>query len=375
MHRRISGRVPFLCAFVLLLVGLQLLMLGKNLHLDRYNISQTGYSTASMLLSSKYAEVMGDLPSSVKQKHPQSTTTDKHRVCSSFFSVMSSAYLPNEQRSTGGPCAGLGRYGEVLKRQSLQMAALNSTLTIFTSWSEQKLNRFEAECNKPFRELDRIFFQQFDADALLHKYNFTADQMRWIQNWHKTASHKEHVPERLADLLRIILAKENGMAYLDLDMIPVPPATSNRSQPADLYLESPCVAVPIWAEGNGALEIQNSGFCFTGRQLDHLIGRMKTLIDSKGETQVYPTYTDMGPKVFLHSLQSLIRLDPINLLFTTSNDDGSVSKVLNKAQRFDSEIYWFHLDSRFRGGNVGEDNKLGKAFDQIFDTYTPKALE
>lgn len=323
-----------------------------------------------MLLSSKYAEVMGDLPSSVKQKHPQSTATDKQRVCSSFFSVMSSAYLPHEKMPTKGPCAGLGVYKQVLQRQSQQMAALNSTLTIFTSWSEEKLNLFEAEC-KPFMELDRIFYQQFDADALLHKHNFTADQMRWIQNWHKTASHKEHVPARLSDVLRIILARENGMAYLDLDMFPVPPATSNRSQPADLYLESPCVAVPIWAEGNGALEIQNSGFCFTGRQLDHLIGRMKTLIDSKGETQVYPGYTDMGPTVFLHSLQSLILLDPTNLLFTTSNVDSGVSKVLNKAQRFDSEIYWFHLDGRFRGGNA---DKLGNALDQIFDTYTPKAL-
>lgn len=362
MHRCISGRVAILYAFVLL-VGFQLL----------YNISQRGYSTASMLLSFN-SEVMGDLPSSVKQKHPQSTTTDKHRVCSSFFSVISSAYLPHEQTAKT-PCAGLGHYGAVLKRQSLQMAALNSTLTIFTSWSELKLNRFENECNKSFKVLDRIFFQQFDADALLHKYNFTADQMRWIQNWYKTASHKEHVPARLADLLRIILAKENGMAYLDLDMIPVPPTTSNRSQPADLYLESPCVAVPIWAEENGALEIQNSGFCFTGRQLDHLIGRMKTLINSKGETQVYPTYTEMGPKLFLHSLQSLTRLDPTNLLFTTSNDDRGVSMVLNKAQLFDSEIYWFHLDGRFRGVNVGSDNQLGKAFDQIFDTYTPKALE
>jgi len=98
-----------------------------------------------MLLSFKEAEVMGDFPSSVKQKHPQSTTTDKHRVCSSFFSVMSSAYLPHEQMAKKGPCAGLGEYGEVLKRQSLQMAALNSTLTIFTSWSELKLNRFENE--------------------------------------------------------------------------------------------------------------------------------------------------------------------------------------------------------------------------------------
>jgi hypothetical protein len=288
---------------------------------------------------------------------------------------MSVAYLPEAQKKADF-CKSLynnnTRYTPVLDRQSKQMVALNSTLTIYTSWTDQQLSDFEA-C-KPSIHREGILYKQFDPDALLHKYNFTSDQIRWIQNWHMTG-HKGHVPAQLSDVIRILLARDNRMAYLDLDMFPVPPVTSSLSQPADLYLKSPCVAVPIWSEERGALEIQNSGFCFSDRQLDYLTEYLKNLIDSKGEEQKYKFYTELGPNVFQHSLQALTLLDPTKFLFTTNNNDNNVPKVRKKVAEYKSEIYWFHLDGHFRGSNIGANNKLGKTFDNLFDAYKPKALE
>jgi hypothetical protein len=221
---------------------------------------------------------------------------------------MSVAYLPSEEDNDVA-CGRLfeGRYVPVIERQNIQMAFMNSTLTIFTSWSEIQLTKYSSSCLPSARfqeQFPRINFRQFDPDQLLHKYNFTSQQITWMKDWSnmtKISSYadnsadlkrlrdamKSHVPARLADVWRILLAREYGMAYLDLDMFPI----SNYSQ---IYLGTPNVAVPIWSEETGALEIQNSGFCFTASQSDILIQKVKKLMNSYGEKQQYSMYTLFG---------------------------------------------------------------------------------
>jgi hypothetical protein len=358
-----SPRQQQLSYFFVPVVLLQVFIIaGLNRHLSSsYDHS---YSTT---------EKTSDLPSSNGVAVAASASAPSHPTCGSFFSVYSVAYIPGEQGK--GSCEtlyGTGRYTAVLERQSKQMVRLNSTLTIFTSWSENQLKSYSEKC-RPSVNYTGITYKQFDPDSQLEKHNFTTQQIGWIKNWHSTAEKKGHVPARLADLWRILIAKENRMAYLDLDMFPAPPSSSIRDgTAADFYLNSPNVAVPIWSEELGAFEIQNSGFCFASNQLDYLIETLKEIIQSKGESQNYAFYTQLGPNIFQHAIQTLSMLAATKILYTTSNGDSSLKKVRDKADKYGKELYWFHLDGRFRGGNIGAENKLGRTFDEIFDNYDPK---
>jgi hypothetical protein len=223
----------------------------------------------------------GDAAASLQQSNPE-------RLCNSFFTVMSGAFLPKEQ-TDGHRCEYFyrpdSRWGEVLNRQSQAMLRMNSTLTIFTSWTEQQIQNCQGR-----RYLPGIEERQFDPVDLLTKYGFTEEQIGWLQHWHEGQGKLTFrwASTRLSDVWRILLAREHQMAYVDLDMFHVHPS-------ADIFLGQPNVAVPIWEYGGtAALEIQNSGFCFTAAQLDILIHRLKVIVQSKGKEQVYSHYTELG---------------------------------------------------------------------------------
>jgi hypothetical protein len=59
---------------------------------------------------------------------------------------------------------------------------------------------------------------------------------------------------------------------------------------------------------------------------------------------------------------------PLRLLYTTSNKESNPKKVISKAAHYDNEIYWLHLDGRFRGGNIA---RLGEAYDEVFQAVVP----
>jgi len=312
-------------------------------------------------------------------------------LCKSFFSVMSAAFLPFEQRDAL-PCNKLyaGRYKPLLERHSKQMVKLNTTLTVFTSWSDMQ-KRTMPECQPLNSSPDNnTYYPNIierdlgDPYELLQYYNFSQQQQYWIsQVWHNYSEavryrpiyeHKKNVGARLADLFRILLAHRHQMAYLDLDMIPLLTATSTTTTTKqesfkNLFLATPNVAVPLWGDENGGLEIQNSGYCFTQKQLEYLIDRAKLIIDSTGPNQDYRRYTALGPTLFHRSIQTLTALAPTRLLFTTSNDDSSPTKVLRKIlqQYPTTDFHWLHLDGRFRGSNSGKGlDQLRGALDTVF---------
>ena len=300
---------------------------------------------------------------------------DDGPTCRAFFSIFSSAYTPKERYAVDDPkpCKqlfGVGRYRPVMDRQELQMAKANSTLTVFTSFSAEQLRH--PKCH-PQRNYTHVLFRQFDPDALLRLHGFAEQEVGWIRSWGDQKGVDPHVvAARGSDVLRVALAREHRLAYLDLDMFLAPPPAAPGRRPADLYLAGPVVAVPVWHQSQGALEVQNSGFCFTAAQLDHLLREQRAIIRSKGERQVYDRYTELGPNVFHHAIQALTALAPTRLLFTTSNRDASPRLVRKRRDLYRSEMYWFHLDGRFRGANIAV---LKEAFDQVFDGYDPRAAD
>ena len=74
--------------------------------------------------------------------------------------------------------------------------------------------------------------------------------------------------------------------------------------------------------------------------------------------------------MFHHAIQALTALAPTRLLYTTSNRDASPKAVRRRRELYRSEMYWFHLDGRFRGANIAV---LKEAFDQVFDGYEPRS--
>lgn len=299
-------------------------------------------------------------------------TSNKGPLCKSFFSIMSVSYLPFDQEDDSA-CKRFyeGRYLPLLERQSAHMTKLNSTLTFFTSWTERQQQSPLCKFNQS--DFPGLVEARLDPKALLRKFHFSEQQIRWIQTWHSTNPNREkyfvykrYVAARLSDLWRLLLAREHGMAYIDLDMFPV-------GSDSSVFLGSPNVAVPIWAQENGALEIQNSGFCFTNDQLDLLIERIRNTIQSKGEEQSYPIYTEIGPVLFTRSIQALSAMAPTRFLFTTCNRENGPAKVLGKVAHYNNEIHWFHLDSLFRGSQIKNDiSNLRNAFDQVFEGARPK---
>jgi hypothetical protein len=276
-------------------------------------------------------------------------------ACQGFFSIMVSAFVPGDQQV--GLCTLLynSRYRPLLEDHSRQMVRMNSTLTLFTTWTPEQL----AEEGCHLNDLPGIRTQQFDPIAILRKHGFSNDHIQWMEGWHnaafvaakqkkgglaKTARkilvHKYSA--RLADIWRVVLAKEHRLAYADMDMMYLSPHP-------EIYLKDPNVAVPVWGEELGAFEIQNSGFCFLPKQLDVLMRHQREILDAKGpaqaETEQYKLYTAMG--------KYEKRMCASTCIFVASSCD--VLFVCSFHRPIDSFPYPVHRPKRlstFHSGNV-----------------------
>ena len=268
------------------------------------------------------------------------------------------------------------RFAPMLEDHNRQMVAMNTTLTIFTTFTEEQLAQPGCHLN----HLSNIETKQFDPVTLLKKYHYTDEQIKWMKLWHKVGHKKDvngkrpekrvayhHYVTRLADIWRVLLAREYHMAYADLDMMYLSPHK-------EVYLKQPNVAVPVWAEEKGAFEIQNSGFCFNSAQLDVLIRKQQLLINSKGPQQAlveqYTVYTSMGPVLFQKSIQEMMYHGPIRLYLTSCDDDTDVKRIVTKQKQY--QFVWIHLDSRFRGGHM---SNLREIHIELREKCIPPKLE
>jgi hypothetical protein len=142
------------------------------------------------------------------------------------------------------------------------------------------------------------------------------------------------------------------MSYIDLDIVFL------MFDPR-VYWNKPNVAMPIWQEEKGAMEIQNSAFCFSSSQLDMLLETIRNMIDTRGEEQLTKNmymYTQVGPNLFQHTIQWLQLIEPIQLYFTHSDDHYLVKDVAQLHNDYGGFV-WLHLDGSNRRRNWYKNKK------------------
>jgi len=136
------------------------------------------------------------------------------------------------------------------------------------------------------------------------------------------------------------------MAYLDLDVVYL--LTDPR-----VYTHRPNVAAPVWSEEKGAIEIQNSAFCFAPSQLDLLLDKIRDTMDQRGSQQFQRNmyiYTQLGPNLFQHTIQSLQMIQPVQLYYTNSDDHWEIPKVAKLHEDY-GRFVWLHIDGSNRRRN------------------------
>jgi hypothetical protein len=263
-------------------------------------------------------------------------------ACDNFFTVLASAWIPNE-----GNCSDVyDKYRDLILEHEASMQRMGKKLTIFTTWTDQELQQGCGDlANFGFTvSSNHIQLQQFDPEALLLKHGFTATHVEWMKKWQIVAPRFHHAVTRLSDVFRIALQREHAMAYADLDVVYL------LDDPR-VYTAVPNVAVPIWSEEKGAFEIQNSAFCFSREQLDVLLNNIRTLMDSVGEKQTTQNsyiYTQFGPNLFQHSIQSMQILGPIQLYYTHSDDHWQPERVAELSKAYGGFV-WLHLGKYVAG--------------------------
>ncbi|CAB9527060.1 expressed unknown protein [Seminavis robusta] len=290
--------------------------------------------------------------SSSSRADPKIVTTAASVVepaCDNFFTVLASAWIPSE-----GNCSDVyKKYHDLILEHDASMARMNKKLTIFTTWSPEELQQGCGVLDNYVTNLTgHVQLQQFDPEPLLLKHGFTDQHIDWMKHWKDVAPRFHHAVTRLSDVFRIVLQREFAMAYADLDLVYL------LDDPR-VYLTVPNVAVPIWSEEKGAFEIQNSAFCFSQPQLDRLIGNVKALMNSKGETQKTKNsymYTAFGPNLFQHSLQGMQTLGPIQLYYTHSDDHWKPQDVAGLSKAYGGFV-WLHLDASNRRRNWYQNKK------------------
>ena len=273
-------------------------------------------------------------------------------VCQDFFAVLSNTWMERvaPRNTTGSVCSDLyHKYYYQLYDHNLQMQKMSSRLTIFTSWTPQELQS-DPSCLTYFQtsNMTNIRVQQFDPETLLAQRGFSTEQIEWMKHWQDIPDIKfQHVATKLSDVFRVALQREYGMAYADLDLI-------HLMDDKRVYTAVPNVAVPVWQEEKGALEIQNSGFCFTSRQLDFLLAKMREVIQRKGSEQIAGNmyqYTELGPMLFMHSLQEMMTIHPVQLYYTAGSEFFKLKDIQKLHARHNNKFVWLHIDHAGRKRN------------------------
>jgi hypothetical protein len=261
-------------------------------------------------------------PSSPKFQ-PANPLIGQRRLCGGFFTVLSDIWFPAEPNTT------LQNVESQLRMQSYQMRELNETLTVYTT---AELAPTLHVWHRSEGHVSALRFVEFDAPELLRQNGFNDRHLERMSEWHR---HPKAHYSRMSDVLRLAIAAESGLAYLDLDMVLLAPS-------ADRYLRTPVLAAPVWADeskaGGGTIEIQNSGFCLGRSQLRSTILPIITaLIDDKGAAQEY-FYTELGPHVFQRALS---QLGPIELLPTCKPWEPNERRIVEQHRKYHFE--WLHL--------------------------------
>ena len=273
-------------------------LLLSQTYYDPHNYNDAGWSSPpnDHIIDSSSPSSSSTWPiqvSSIPPPPPPPTMT-----CDGFFTVLANVWIPDESAENNITCASTyAKFQEQLEVHNAQLLKMNSTMVVFTTWTKDQLREEGSNCSlDKYPALRQV---QFDPQQLLLESSddiMTPQVVDWISSWQNVTiqnpkgQRRNHLVTRLSDLFRIVLAKKYNLAYADLDMVYL----SNDQR---VYVQEPNVAVPIWSEEKGALEIQNSGFCFNPAQLNVLLRNAITIIQSKGPVQTTRNkyiYTELG---------------------------------------------------------------------------------
>jgi hypothetical protein len=240
-------------------------------------------------------------------------------LCSNFFTVLSEI----QPFRTGGlePCADtFVRMDYLFRSLSSQMISMNSTLTIFTTYSPSQKH---CHLDPSYRNLRLVYFDIFDLFSefsLLHVVpifeNFYYDDYA-----------------KISDILRILFARKYSMAYIDLDI-------HFLNEELSLYQQE-FLAMHVWNPTQCSLEITNAAFCLSP---EHLLRVQTAMVTQILSGNIYRYHTELGPTLFAKTLSNL----PVPIFFYTLNHPETfhLTDMISEIHRYRHHL--LHLTSSLR---------------------------
>lgn len=153
-----------------------------------------------------------------------------------------------------------------------QMAALNTTMSIYSNFRDAT-----EKCQfKGYNNLQMVYF---DADELFAQHKLD-DAYKIMKQWPGR-------PTRVADVMRLLVAKDTSKTYIDMDIVLMDMHKSHY-----MY---PFAGAAIFRDNKNALEITNSAFCLP----QPVLKRMIYFVDRRirlGSSDYF--YTELGPSMF-----------------------------------------------------------------------------
>lgn len=200
---------------------------------------------------------------------------------------------------------------------SAQMVVMNATLTLYTT--AEKMCTF----NYP-----NIKLVVFNATQLLIDKGFSP-AFEKMSKWNKSRF------TRISDILRICLAHENKMSYLDTDV-------HFLQLQAKVYEQS-YVGAAIWGNAKNAIEITNAAFCLPSDILSDMMSFQLQRILHGSDNYFY---TELGPSMF-HNV--LLNRRPVTLYSQNHPAIPSLDRIASDIHLFAHKQ--LHLTGHVRKGN------------------------
>lgn len=189
-------------------------------------------------------------------------------TCNDFFTVFTAGVGAAAKESCLKPFKELSDRFEVWNDQ---MRSLNSTMYVYTNFHDGHMCQFSGYPN--------LKMVNFDTDALFAKFNMT-EALATMKAWPGR-------PTRVADVMRLLLAREYHRTYIDMDILLI---DAHRSH----YMH-PFAGAAIFQDNKNALEITNSAFCLPSSILERMIAFVDRRI-RLGSNNYF--YTELGPSMF-----------------------------------------------------------------------------
>jgi len=206
---------------------------------------------------------------------------------------------------------------EKMRVLSAQMTAMGSNLTLFVTAPKQ--------CSFPY---PGVGVRVFNATDLLISMGFS-DALPIMATWKKTRF------TRISDILRIGLAHQHQMSYLDTDVTYL----LLQKDP----FERTYAGAAMWSNLKNAIEITNAAFCLPRPILSDMMAFQMSRVLNGGDAYFY---TELGPSMFHNVLMNRF---PVMLMSQNHPAQPSLDNIARDVHLFGH--MQLHLTGHVRKGN------------------------